>query len=227
VRNARGSVLSTVRDSIRIQLRDQNTGRLASASLLYDTGFTLAPGDYRIRMLVRENQSGRMGTFETPFTIPDLNASKDSPRLSSVVWSSQRIPIAGAIGAASKKLTQKQNEHPLVHDKQKMVPSVTHVFRPGQKLSVYAELYDPSKIVESGNSSVSAVVGLYRDHKLIMQSQPVRVGQLQQGRSAAPIMVEMALQGLAVGEYSAQLTVIDEVGHKFAATRTPLVVVAN
>jgi hypothetical protein len=94
VRNARGSVLSTVRDSIRIQLRDQNTGRLASASLLYDTGFTLAPGDYRIRMLVRENQSGRMGTFETPFTIPDLNASKDSPRLSSVVWSSQKIPIA-------------------------------------------------------------------------------------------------------------------------------------
>ena len=227
VRNARGIVLSTVRDSIKIQLREQKAGKLASSSLVYDTGFTLAPGEYRIRMIVRENQSGRMGTFESPFTIPDLNAAKDSPRLSSVVWSGQQIPIAEAVGAANKKLTQKQNEHPLVHDKQKMVPSVTHVFRPGQKLSVYAELYDPSKVAESGVSSVSAVVGLYRDRKLVMQSQPVRVAQLQQGRSAAPIRLEMALQGLAAGEYSAQLTVIDEVGRKFSATRTPLVIVAN
>jgi VWFA-related protein len=227
VRNARGSVLSTVRDSIKIQLRDRNAGRLASASLVYDTGFTLAPGDYRIRMLVRENQSGRMGTFESPFTIPDLNASKDTARLSSVVWSSQQIPIAEAVGAANKKLTQKQNEHPLVHGKQKMVPSVTHVFRPGQKLSVYAELYDPSKAPETERASVSAVVGLYRDKKLVMQSQPVRVGQQQGGRGAAPILVEMQLQGIAAGEYAAQLTVIDEVGHRFAATRTPLVVVPN
>ena len=227
VRNMRGSVLATVRDSIKIQLREQNAGRLASASLVYDTGFTLAPGDYRIRMLVRENQSGRMGTFESAFTIPDLNASKDAPRLSSVVWSSQHIPIGEAIGAANKKLTQKQNEHPLVRDKQKMLPSVTHVFRANQKLSVYAELYDPAKSEESDRPSVSAVVGLYRDKKLVMQSQPVRVAQLQAGRAAASILVEMALQGLAVGEYSAQLTVIDEAGHKVAAARTPLVVVAN
>ena len=227
VRNPRGSVLATVRDSIKIQLRDQKAGRLAAASLIYDTGFTLAPGDYKIRMLVRENQTGRMGTFESAFTIPDLGAIKDSPRLSSVVWSSQQIPIAEAVGVANKKLMKKQNEHPLVRDKQKMLPSVTHVFHPGQKLSVFAELYDPAKTEESGQSSVSAVVGLYKDRKLVRQSQPVRVAQVQPGRAATPILVEMLLQGLAAGEYSGQLTVIDEVGHKFAATRTPLVVVAN
>ena len=227
VRNARGSVLATVRDSIKIQLREQKAGRLASSSLVYDTGFTLAPGDYRIRMIVRENQSGRMGTFESPFTVPDLNASKDAARLSSVVWSSQSIPIADAIGVADKKLAKKQSEHPLVRDKQKMLPSVTHVFRPGQKLSVYAELYDAAKNEESGQPSVSAVVGLYRDRKLVIQSQPVRVTQLQPGRGASSLLVEMALQGIAAGEYSAQLTVIDEAGRKFAAARTPLVIVAN
>ena len=226
VRNARGSVLATVRDSIKIQLRQQKAGKLASASLLYDTGFTLAPGAYRIRMLVRENQTGRMGTFESSFTIPDLSLAKDGPRLSSVVWSSQQIPIAEAVGAANKKLTQKQNEHPLVRDKQKMVPSVTHVFRPGQKLSVYAELYDPSKAPE-GATSVSAVVGLYRDKKLVLQSAPVRVGELKAGRAAAPLLVELPLGALTPGEYSAQLTVIDEVGRKFASSRAPLVVVAN
>ncbi|MFN7922438.1 MAG: VWA domain-containing protein [Bryobacteraceae bacterium] len=227
VRNARGSVLATVRDGIKIQLRDKNAGKLGSASLVYDTGFTLAPGSYKIRMLVRENQTGQMGTFESAFTIPDLNAAKNEPRLSSVVWSNQRIPIAEAVGAANKKLTQKQNEHPLVRDKQKLVPSVTHVFRPGQKLSVYAELYDPSKTEDSGAASVSAVVGLYRDQKLVAQSQPVRVAELKQGISAAPLLIEMPLQGVTPGEYSAQLTVIDEVGRRFAAARAPLVVMAN
>jgi len=221
-------VLATVRDSIKIQLRQQNAGRLASASLVYDTGFTLAPGDYKIRMLVRENQTGQMGTFESAFTIPDLNAAaKDSPRLSSVVWSSQQIPIADAVGAASKKLTQKQNEHPLVRDKQKLVPSVTHVFRPGQKLSAFAELYDPAKSDEAGNTAVSAVIGLYRDKKLVLQSAPIRANDLRPGRAAVPLLVELPLTGVSPGEYSAQLTVIDEIGRKFAAARAPVVVVGN
>lgn len=228
VRNARGSVLATVRDSIKIQLREQKAGKLTSASLLYDTGFTLAPGDYKIRMLVRENQTGQMGTFEAPFSIPDLNAAaKDAPRISSVVWSSQQIPIGEAVGAANKKLTQKQNEHPLVRDKQKLVPSVTHVFRPGQKLSVYAELYDPAKAEEAGGSAVSAVVGLYRDKKLVAQSTPVRVAELKQNRAAVPLLVELPLANVTPGEYSAQLTVIDEVGRRFASSRAPVVVVGN
>ncbi len=227
VRNAKGAVLATVRDAIRIQLRDQNAGRLASSNLVYDTGFTLPPGGYRIRMLVRENQTGQMGTFESAFTIPDLNAAaKDEPRLSSVVLSHQQVPISDAVGTADKKLAKKQKEHPLVHGGQKMLPSVTHVFRPGQKLSVYAELYDPSKGPDASSPAVSAVVGLYRDRKLVAQSQPVRVNSIEASRGAAPILVEMPLQNVTAGEYSAQLTVIDEAGGKFTAARAPLVVVA-
>ncbi|MCC6539583.1 MAG: VWA domain-containing protein [Bryobacterales bacterium] len=229
VRNARGGVVATVRDGIKIQLREEKAGKLGSSSLLYDTGFTLPPGEYKIRMLVRENQSGRMGTFETSFTIPDLNAAPAAhARVSSVVWSSQLVPIAEAVGAANRKLVKKQNEHPLVmgNGRQKLMPSVTRVFRPGQKLAAYAELYDPAQT--EGAAAVSAVVGLYRDRQLVAQSQPVRVSQLAAGRAAAPLLVELPLQAnLAAGEYAAQLTVIDEAGRRFAASRTPVVVTAR
>ena len=40
-------------------------------SVLYDTGFTLTPGRYSIRFLVRENETGKMGTYETKFEIPE------------------------------------------------------------------------------------------------------------------------------------------------------------
>jgi len=229
VRNSRGGVVATVRDAIKIQLREEKTGRRGSASLLYDTGFTLPPGDYKTRMLVRESQSGRMGTFETPFSIPDLNASPAAnARVSSVVWSSQFVPIAEAVGAANKKLVKKQGEHPLVMGggKQKLMPSVTRVFRHGQKLAAYAELYDPTQT--DGATAVSAVVGLYRDRKLVAQSQPVRVSQTAAGRAAAPVLVELPLQAsLAAGEYAAQLTMIDEAGRRFSTSRTPVVVTSS
>ncbi len=31
----------------------------------YSTGFTLAPGKYHVKFVVRENQTGNMGSFET------------------------------------------------------------------------------------------------------------------------------------------------------------------
>jgi VWFA-related protein len=219
ITNAKGVQLSVVRDTIQIKLRDENAGKLGTSSMLYDTGFTLAPGSYKMKMLVRENQTGKMGTYQTRFVIPDLAQTKDATRLSSVVWSSQRIPITEAIGAADKKVLKKQDQHPLVRGQQKLVPSVSHVFRTGQTLSAYAEVYDPARPEGTPRPAVSAVVALYRDKKLIAQSQPVRVNQLQEDRTAAQVLVDMPLR-VPAGEYVAQLTVIDEQGQKFGTSRT-------
>lgn len=219
----KGGVLSTVRDAITIQLRDKNAGKLASSSLLYETGFTLAPGEYRIKMLVRENRSGRMGTYESRFTIPDLNAGKEALRLSSVVWSNQQIPIRDAVGVADKKLAKKQTEHPLVRGDRKVVPSVTRVFRPGQKMMVFAEAYDPATNEATQQPSLAAMVSLYQGRKMVAQSQPVRVSQSGKERAAAPFLLELPLQSLTPGEYTAQLTVVDEEGQKFATARAAMV----
>ncbi len=55
-----------------------------------------------MKFLVRENISGKMGTFETRFTVPDLSADTSGLKLSTIIWSSQREPIADAVGAAEK-----------------------------------------------------------------------------------------------------------------------------
>ena len=38
----------------------------------YNNGFVLPPGQYHVKFVVRENQSGRLGSFETDLTVPDL-----------------------------------------------------------------------------------------------------------------------------------------------------------
>jgi VWFA-related protein len=228
VKDAKGLTNGSVRDSIKIELREQNAGQLASRSLVYDTAFTVAPGTYRVKMLVRENLTGKMGTFETKIVVPDLMTVKDTARLSSLVLGSQRIPMKEAVGLADRG-ARKQDQHPLVRDKQKLLPSVTKVFHTGQTLSVYAELYDPT-ISEAGQNApaVSAALTIYHAGKLVYQSQPVYVSALKPGRGGiAPISIEVPLKDFKPGEYTAQLNVIDRVGQKVAFARSPLVVLAR
>ncbi|QOY87149.1 VWA domain-containing protein [Paludibaculum fermentans] len=227
ITNAKGSIMGNVRDAIKIQLRDQNAGQLANRSLMYDTGFTLLPGDYTIKMLVRENQTGKMGTFETKFQIPDLSSVKTGMKMSSVVWSGQRIPVTEAVGLADKKL-KKQDTHPLVDNNQKLLPSVTHVFRKGQSMYVYAEMYDPAAPEPANKPAVTAAVTIYQEKKLVMQSQPVQVTALRANRmNTAGVLLEIPLTSLAPGEYTAQLNLVDQAGQKFSFSRASLVVLAR
>ncbi len=224
VKDARGAVAATVRDSIKIQLREEKAGQLGSRSLVYDTGFTLPPGSYTLRMVARENLTGKLGSFDARFTIPDLGAAKDELRLSSLVLGAQRVPVSEAVGAADKKLVKRQDTHPLVRGREKLLPSVTRVFREGQTLYVYAEAYDPQTDAAQQKPALAAVLTMYRDGKLVYQSRPAVVSALKDARARAAAVSLEAPVKLPAGEYVAQLTVIDRLGQKAGFLRAPLVV---
>ncbi len=229
VRDSKNAAVAGVRDNIRIKLREKDAASPASSrSLVYDTGFTLAPGDYSLKMLVRENLTGKIGTFETRFTIPDLAASKDTPKLSSVVWGSQFVPAGEAVGVAGKKALKQAAKHPLILDKQKLLPSVTRTFRPGQTIHAFAEVYDAAKTAESEKPAIAAQIALYDRKAMVAASSPVEVSAWKnQKMAAASVHLELPLNGLKPGEYVAQLTVIDRVGKSFAVGRAPVVVLGS
>jgi hypothetical protein len=60
-------------------LKGEAASQFSKRTLAYDTGFTLAPGTYTLKFLARENETGKMGTFETKFTIPDLTTELKYP----------------------------------------------------------------------------------------------------------------------------------------------------
>lgn len=228
VRDSRNAAIAGVRDNIRIKLREKAAAPAAgSRSLIYDTGFTLAPGDYSLKMLVRENLTGKMGTFETRFAIPDLAASKDTPKLSSVVLGAQLIPAGETVGAAGKKAIKQAAKHPLILDNQKLLPSVTRTFRPGQTIHAFAEVYDAAKTGEAANPAIAAQLMLFDRSSRVAASRPVEVSAWKNPKMAsASVHIELPLSGVKPGEYVAQLTVIDRAGKSFALSRAPVVVLA-
>ena len=84
--------------------------------------------------------------------------------LSSVVWGSQLQAVKSAVGVAEKPKKWMEN-HPLVSERQKLMPSVTHVFRNDQKLLGYLEYDGPA---------AAATVSFFRDGRKVFESAPVQ-----------------------------------------------------
>jgi len=223
VRDAAGKLITGVGDNIKVNLNEEEAAKIGQRHLQYDSVLTLPPGTYSLRFLARENTTGRMGTFETKFVVPDLNNSK-SMKLSSVVLSNQRDAVSAAVGAAetNKKLLL---NHPLVQDNQKIVPSITKVFRKDQTMYVYFEVYDPAMDDAAKAPSLSAEFDLLAGAKKIYGSAPLRVTKLGTSRpGVAQFMFQVPLAKVPQGQYVSQVDVIDETGKKFAFPRSEVVV---
>ncbi len=224
VKDAKGNVVANVRDNIPVKLKGETAQQLAKTTLEYDTGFTLPPGTYNTKFLARENETGKIGTFETKFVIPDLTTEQKYLPISSVVLSNQRERLDTAVASAErdKKLIA---EHPLIQDGQKLVPSVTRVFRQDQEMYVYLEAYEPS--AETAQP-IMAMVTFYRGKVKAFETAPLEVAQgLNPKTKALPVRFSVPLSKLKAGRYTCQVSVLDPSQQKFAFWRAPVVVLPD
>ena len=118
--------MQNVRDRLDIRLSEETASQLGTRPIQYETGFTLLPGKYVIKILARDSTTGRIGTYQAAFTVPNLMREELRLPISSVVLSSQRVPMNEALHTVQNGAAQ--FTHPLVFDGEKLFPSVTRVF---------------------------------------------------------------------------------------------------
>ena len=221
VKDAKGMLQGTVRDEIPVKLKGDDVGQLSKRNLEYDTGFTLQPGTYTLKFLARENETGKMGTFETSFVVPDLTADQKYLPVSSVVLSYQREKLDAAVASVEKdkKLLA---ANPLVHDGQKLVPSVTKVFRKQQNLYVYLEAYQPGA---EKTQMMVASLSFFRGDVRAFQSAPLAITEgLNAKAKSVPVRFSIPLGDLQPGRYTCQVSLVQPGAQKFAVWRSPVVV---
>ncbi|MGB7189722.1 MAG: VWA domain-containing protein, partial [Acidobacteriaceae bacterium] len=129
VKDASGRVIGQARQTVKLSIDQAQEVRQKNVE--YSTGFNLPIGKYHLKFVVRENETGRMGSFETDINVPDLR--KTPLKMSSVVLASQRVTVP------------KRDTNPMVHDGEELVPNIAHVFRQNQHLYFLYEVYSPSQ----------------------------------------------------------------------------------
>jgi VWFA-related protein len=233
-----------LRDTVKLAL--DSAQQVRRKNVQYNTGFLLGPGSYHLKFVVRENQSGRMGSFETDVQIPDLR--KTPLRMSSVVLSSQRVP------AGTKKIS---GPHPLVQDQTELVPNITHVFTQDQHLYLQYEVYDaargknPATAVATGAAATGAgptpqsnepakasaskapresvrvlsSIEFLQGGAKVYESKPVVMNEVSApDRKAVVFQIDLPLQALKPGFYVCQVNVVDDVAGNFAFPRSPILI---
>ena len=228
-----GTTVSNVRDFVNIKLSDATAAELAHRPIEYDTGFTLLPGKYMIKFLARDDETGRIGTYQTTFIIPNLNKEEKRVAISSVVLSSQRVELKNALYDAAKAKDRAKDDavNPLVQDGKKLVPSVTRVFNQNRDIYVYLQAYKPPVPVASGSAQTTpqpvtqplmAFVTLYANGAEALKTQPIAVSPNQATRlGITPLNFNLSATNLKPGQYECQVTVLDPSTSKAAFWRAP------
>lgn len=85
VTDEQGRAVGRIRDSMQIPAAQATD--LVGKQLQYQSGVNLPAGHFKVKVAVRENTDGTMGSFEFPITIPDLKA--EPLKVSPVVLSTQ------------------------------------------------------------------------------------------------------------------------------------------
>jgi hypothetical protein len=111
--------------------------------------------------------------------------------------------------------------NPLVRDSQKLIPSVTRVFRQDQALYVYQEAYQPAA---TKTQLMVASVSFYRGRVKAFETAPLKITDGLNAKSkAVPVSFSVSLAQLQPGKYTCQVSVIDPAAQKFAVWRSNVV----
>ena len=222
VKDDYGVTIQNVRDKLDIKLSDDTASQLAKRPIQYETGFTLLPGKYVIKFLARDAETGRIGTFQSAFVIPNLNREEKRIPISSVVLSSQRVPLGGALYTVKKDAALSAD--PLVFEGQKLIPSVTRVFSKGRDLYVFLQAYQRN---EPAMQPLVAFVSFYRGNVKVFETAPLAVTTGLDARTKAiPLRFSLPLTDLPPGRYDCQVTVLQPDGNKAAFWRAAIVLIS-
>jgi len=220
--------VGNVRDTVKLNLDSSQIVRRKNVQ--YQTGFFLPSGKYHLKFVIRENQSGNMGSFETDLLIPDYK--KTPLKMSAVVLGSQLAPN-----------TKKKVDNPLVHEGTELIPNVTHVFAADGHLYFYYEVYDPAREkksdVSAGGENQQAAksdngkpgirlltnIQFLRGKVKVYETPLVEVRQLNEpDRKAAVFQFDVPLSKLEPGLYTCQVNVVDDAAGSFLFPRMALLV---
>jgi len=221
--------LNRIRDTVKLAV--STSSEVQKKNVQYDTGMSLLSGKYHLKFVVRENQTGRVGSFETDIEVPELKALP--LKMSSVVLANQIETVKGKTSA---------NLNPLVHDGSEIIPNITHVFSATQHLLLYYEVYDPARpaVADSARGQDSARdgdkdakpgirllsnVAFFQGKAKAYESSLVELKELNaRERKAAVFQLDVPLTSLKPGFYTCQVNVIDDAGGHFLFPRLALLI---
>jgi VWFA-related protein len=220
-----GQIVAELHDTTQVKLDAARFEEINKKNLLYQGGVLLAPGNYRLKFVTRENESGKIGTFEENLLVPTAQPAKMT--LSSVILSSQLVARQSTAEVQIKTQGQRNKtaSSPLEINGETIVPSVTRLFTQNQTLYVFFQVYYPEKNEKKepfDGSSLKAGLIFFRNGLQVNATALLSPAEVDSKRSVASFRISLPLNKLPDGRYSLQTIAIAPGTQHSAFSRTYL-----
>jgi hypothetical protein len=205
---ADNQVVSAVRQTVRVQLNPDLAHKHKSGEIQYTTGFYLKPGEYQMKFLVRENQTGKLSTFEQALRVPDYSKTKLSAsslilsnRLEPVNQKDKTIRTMGGFPMSSR------DPDPLRIDDTRLIPSVAKIFSP-KDTYIFFQTYVTSPPEKAPALTLSLV--FLKDGKLFQEASRQQLNEFDEGsRDTITSNFSVPLATFPKGNYVLQANIVD------------------
>jgi hypothetical protein len=221
IKDEYGVTMRNSRDRLEFRLDSAAAAQVSRKPIQYETGFTVLPGNYIIKVLARDATTGRIGTFLHPFVVPNLEKEKARLPISTVVFSTQRVALTDALYTVRQKIDSGA-ANPLVEDGMKLVPSVTRTFSAGAPLYIYLQAYERHSEMPR---PIAAYATFFRDRVKALDTDVVSVESWDPKTKALAIRLTVPSATLAPGNYECQISVLEPGTQKTAFWRGTLTIV--
>lgn len=178
-------------------------------NLIYNFQSPLKPGLYQVRVAVRDDKGGRVGSAMQWIEVPDL--------------ASHQLTLSSLLLGETKNETEALNGGQPLNAKSLL--NVDHHFSRTSKLRFLTFIYNAAQGKSDAARDVALQVQIFRD------DQPVATTALRKVESTGlpdpariPYEAEIPLETLLPGRYALQITVIDRIAKTSASQRANFVI---
>jgi VWFA-related protein len=218
--DAQNHVAGGLRDTLPVRVTNDTLEEIIGSNLFYEGEVILPPGKYNLKAVVRENESGKIGTFEAPLVVTDVADTRLG--LSSVVLSNE----VKSTDELDRARVNRDKNSPLQVGNRSILPSVTRVFRTNQMLTVYLESYAGKSVTPTGPATPPTVALVFFRHGRKFAEAGPFPGKLEKSsEQKASYFVQIPLEKFPRGSYTLQVNVLDPSLERVAFARVPLAIV--
>ena len=225
-----GKVAGVTRDVVTLKLSTVKAERIRAGKILYNTGFDLKPGSYSLKFLMRDNRTGKLGTFQRRVEVPAIESKQ--LQTSSIVLGNRLVESEEhSEGVRHERFGRRrrgwpqETKDPFKIGDQRLVPSIGNVFANRQTVYVYFQVYGVAEGKDTRKPQVETYLMLLKSRTKVFEAEPYSATEWAEGsKGVVAVTMAVPLNGLRAGDYALQIHVRDREADANLFQRVPVII---
>ena len=201
-------VQSTFEETVSIQTTAERMHQEAARSSVYNKSVPLAPGMYRLELVVKDLVGETMGTYRTALRVPEFDDEALATSSLIIADKIERVPIR-SLGTGQ-----------FVIGSSKVRPRIDDSFKREEKMGIYMQIYNLGQSEETSRPAGNVTYQIARldSPEELLLNFTEDVNSIR-GASSRQVVIEklLPLQSLEPGEYRLSLLVQDDIKNESLA----------